>query len=400
MGKQQPVIFGSFVLTAFTRWFGLNRYRVHVPWTAYIAQHVGQSQAFDAAIYCVNSIFMGHSHLDSKLQRSSREVYSKALRLFGSGIQDVDAMRSTESVSITIALSLFEAYSRTDPDSWARHAAGTSLLMAHRGPKAHLSGFDRCLYLSFRSFLVAESFVNGTPCIFERPEWQAHIEQVKAEDMASPRVDGPIALFIDLQDRIFMEVVKVPGMLSQARQLQFAADPQDSKGQLAANALRCKRTLHTLTAHLRLAAAVQNYRLESEAGDKVPFIGPIPSTFPQEFANSVLRGSDNCLYLLRLLLEFLDSDDVYQKGGSSDAVESGDADPLPFRIISKLRYHDEKYGKPGGSPNIQDNIPSADKWLDMVAASMGLEAFEIITYAVETGGTEDLGSWDTSLSLR
>lgn len=454
MGKQQPVIFGDFVLTAFTRWFGLNRYRVHVPWTAYIAQEVGKSRAFDAAIFSVNSVFMGHSHYDDKLQRASREVYCKALRLLADQMRDEAAMISRESVSITIALSLFEAYSRTNPDSWAHHAGGTALLMARRGPAAHLTGFDRCLYLSFRSFLVAEAFVNGKQCLFEQPEWQAHIDQVRVEDMVSPRVDAAIALFIDLQDRIFAEVVKVPGMLCQARSLCASPDPENATQALAAQTLHCTQTIDSLAAHLRVAATAQNSSQwcssnpeKNEVGNrsthfttKTKFIGPVPSTFPQEFANSVLRGADKCLVILRLLLTFLDSEKAASRPGpggtntgtagaaaGANGFDSGDGDgdgnpndqqedynpekkedtsielpdPLPFRIISKL-----------------DGQLSADKWLDHVAASMGLEAFDIITCPTKTsppslpiplpprssplaGRRADTlqGQWDESLSL-
>jgi hypothetical protein len=387
MGKQQPVIFGSYVLTAFKRWFGLNKYRVHVPWTAYVAQKIGQSPAFDASIFSLNATFMGHSHTDTMLQRSSREIYSKALRLFGDRIHDPDMMKSRESVSITILLSLFETYSRTDPDSWARHAGGTALLMAHRGPKAHLTGFDRCLYLSFRSFLVAEAFVNDKRCIFERPEWQAHIDQVRAEDMADPRVDGPIALFIDLQDRIFMEVSKVPGLLFQARRLR-SAPGSDASRRLASQSLRCSRSLRTLSAQLRLAAAVQSSRGDAAGdGDKRPFIGPIPSTFPQEFANSVLRGSDICLSILQILFDYLGKEDPPE-----DGLET--PDPLPFRIVSNI-------GKLGDG--MSNAILPADKWCDMVAASMGLEAFDIVKCVRESPDSSDQvysEQWSTALSVR
>ncbi|KAJ5674049.1 hypothetical protein N7462_009488 [Penicillium macrosclerotiorum] len=409
MGNQQPVIFGSFVLTAFTRWFGLNKYRVHVPWTGYIAQHIGQSPAFDAAIYCVNSIFMGQTHHNTTLQRSSREVYSKALRLFGDRIRDANAMESTESVSITIALSLFEAYSRTNSDSWARHAAGTALLMAHRGPATHVNGFDRCLYLSFRSFLVAEAFVNNKRCIFERPEWQAHIDQIRVEDMTSSRVDGPISLFIDLQDRIFKGVVKTPGLLVQARKLHAAAEPLKASRNLAAQVLRLSQSLHTLTVRLRLAATAQSYQegCRPSSGSQPPkFIGPIPTTFPQEFANSVLRGSEQCLLILRLLLDYLESDTIHHipKSSYQDSVES--SDPLPFRLVSNLvRFQDKNSDSSSAILAGETDVPSADKWLDLVAASMGLEAFDIVTSTSESHDlpSEDQGDtdqWNAALALR
>jgi hypothetical protein len=404
--KQQPVIFGSFVLSAFTRWFGLNKYRVHVPWTQYVAQHIGQSPAFDAAVYCVNSMHMGHVHKDTRLQRSSREVYSKALRLFGDRICDPDSMKSSESVSITIVLSLFEAYSRTASDSWTRHAAGTALLMAHRGPAAHLTGFDRCLYLSFRSFLVAEAFVNGRRCIFEKPEWQAHIDQVRWEDMASPRVDEPIALFIDLQDRIFMEVSKVPGLLYQARRLHTIPDSQRAARRLATQVQCSDQALRALSAQLRLAATVESYECLNDAStdnhEKAAFIGPIPSTFPQEFANSVLRGTDNCSYILRLLLDFLESDEVQNLTPSPESkTETEISDPLPFCFVSKLALHGDANS---GSSGQERNLPPPEKWLDLVAASMGLEAFEVVTCAIETPGSaesvEHPGSWSGTVMLR
>ncbi|CAG8176316.1 unnamed protein product [Penicillium salamii] len=395
MGKQQPVIFGDFVMAAFTRWFGLNKYRVHVPWTGYIAQHSGKSPAFDAAVYSMNLVFMGHTHDDNKLQQSSREMYSKALRLFGDTIRTEAAMKSRDSVSITIVLSLFEAYSRTNPDSWARHASGTAVLMAHRGPAAHLTGFDRCLYLSFRSFIVAEAFVNDKKCIFELPEWQAHIHQVRSEDMTDPRVDGPIALFIDLQDRIFVEVVKIPGMLFRSRRLQRESQPGDAANQVLEQVLQCSKTISTLSAHLRLAAAVQKYnwckpedRGSVESNDKAQFIGPIPSTFPQQFANSVLHGCDICLFLLGLLQDHLQGYcHVGIASGASDGTQTAPADRLPFRIVSKLRSSSGNAMPSSVISALHKDLPSPDKWLDLVAASMGLEAFDIITHTTKSHQT-------------
>ncbi|KAK5800562.1 hypothetical protein VI817_002774 [Penicillium citrinum] len=410
MDKQQPVIFGSFVLSAFTRWFGLNKYRVHVPWTQYVAQNIGQSPAFDAAVYCVNSMHMGHVHTDTKLQRSSREVYSKALRLFGTRICDPSAMKSAESVSITIVLSLFEAYSRTNTDSWARHAAGTALLMAHRGPAAHLTGFDRCLYLSFRSFLVAEAFVNGTECIFARPEWQAHIDQIRREDMASPRVDEAIALFIDIQDRIFMEVSKIPGLVVQARRLYTASDPPKEARRIATQVQYSSQSLESLSTRLRLAATVETYRWRNDGSitndaENLDFIGPIPSTFPQEFANSVLRGTSQCFYIFQLLLDFLDSDEV-QNLVHAPKLSTGTKvyDPLPFRFISKLAFYGNIRPNPSSTQDHEESLPPPEKWLDLVAASMGLEAFEIVTCADESpDSSSDLGvvsPWSADVPAR
>jgi hypothetical protein len=257
--------------------------------------------------------------------------------------------------------------------------------MAHRGPEAHLTGFDRCLYLSFRSFVVAEAFLNGKRCIFERPEWQAHVHQVRREDMVDPRVDGPIALFIDLQDRIFIEVSKIPGLLFESRRLRQSDNPGQVAQQLSARALACKRVIHRFSAHLRLAAAVEKYQWckpddnnGAESSDKAAFIGPIPSTFPQEFANSVLRGCGICMYILGLLIDHLDNYKVDIQSCEGDQTE--DVEPLPFLLVSKLR------GSRGANLTSIEadgpgkDLPSPNKWLDLVAASMGLEAFDIITY--------------------
>jgi hypothetical protein len=406
MGKQQPVIFGDFVMASFTRWFGLNRYRVHVPWTTYVAQHGGKSPAFDAAVYSMNLVFMGYTHIDGKLQRSSQEMYSKALRLFGDRIRNEAAMKSRESVSITIMLSLFEAYSPTNPDSWAHHAGGTALLMAHRGPEAHLTGFDRCLYLSFRSFIVAEAFLNDKRCIFERPEWQAHVHQVRREDMVDPRVDGPIALFIDLQDRIFIEVAKIPGLLFESRRLGQTDNPGQAAQQLSARALSCSQVICTFSAHLRLASAVQKYQWckpddnnGTESSEKAAFIGPIPSTFPQEFANSVLRGCEICMYILGLLVDYLDGYKAETQSCDGDQTEN--MDPLPFRFVSKLRGLKGANSTPIEADGPEKDLPSPNKWLDLVAASMGLEAFDIITYPTKSRSPEPVDDhWHAALAVR
>ncbi|KAH1620486.1 hypothetical protein KXX31_007687 [Aspergillus fumigatus] len=397
MTRQQPAVFRDFVLTAFPRFFGLNKYRVHVPWAVYVSDVLGTTPALDAAIFCITSVFMGRSNHDVALQSSSREMYSKALVSLGGMIKHDKIMRSRESVSTSILLSLFEAYSQTREDSWAQHAAGAALLMSMRGAKSHLTGFDRCLYLSFRSFLTAAAFIEGKPCFFEKPEWQSLIDEIRKQDMADPRANATISAIIDVTDRLFIEVVKIPGMMYRVnRHLNASppASPSDTE-QLISRLYQCKEKIHGLASELRLVASVQGHR---NTRGKLSLIGPIPSTLPQSFSSGVLRGTKNCFKILDLLLHNLtvsQHNKYYSpcavpgtpagygpSSSSSSRISAPESMPsesffdepriIPFHIISRFRDFDDGVSFPG----IQ--MSPVDKWLDQVASSMGMEAFEVV----------------------
>jgi hypothetical protein len=388
MTKQQPELFRVFVLTAFPRWFGLNRYRVHVPWTVYVADTLGQNPALDGAVCGITSVFLGRSHNDDKLQRSSREIYGKALAAFGAIIHSnagSTQLASRVAVSTSILLSLFETYLRTDQHSWARHARGAALLMSLRGARAHLTGFDRCLYLSFRSFLVAEAFIHGQPCLFETPEWQRLIDEIRCQDMVDRRVTPQISAVIDVSDRLFMEVVQLPGLVSRVRRLTLAAAREDMPAirALEMRLHRCDHAIRALTRELQVSIAA---RTHAAPGQTASFIGPIPLSFPEEFANGLIRATDVCFRILGLLqhnLSVICQEMVHlvvPDGASPQSASSLPSSPgslgdgltalpsrvVPFRLVSKLQ------------PDKREQLAPVDRWLDMVASSMGMEAFEIV----------------------
>jgi hypothetical protein len=377
--SQQPTVFHSFILTAFPCFFGLNKHRVHVPWTTYVADQLGTSAALDAAVYCINWAFMGRARGDATLQKSSWEMYSTALGsirdMFNANAAYAHAIQSRNTLAAVMVLCMFEAYARTarDRDAWTKHASGAGVLMSLRGPALHLSGFDRCLYLSFRSFLVAQAFIQGSPCLFERPEWQALIHQIRDEDMRDPRVDGPLSTLVGLSDRLFGEIVRIPGYVARARLLHLA--PAQQARDWVRCVAECYHTVRMLDSDLRLAVAMRGYDSESFGSGK-PFIGPIPSRFPHDFAGGLLRATESSLRILRLLLSHLDSEEYRVPGRATSSALvsprlSASAPPagLPFRIISKSHIDDGE---------VQPGLLPVEKWLDQVASSMGMDALEVI----------------------
>lgn len=380
MSNQQPVVFRDFVLTAFPRWFGLNRYRVHVTWASYVAERLGKNPALDAAVYCITCAFMGQWNDDVKLKESSWEMYSKALSLLRDSIKDEVAMRSRDSVSTSILLSLFEAYSRTNQDSWARHAGGAALMMALRGPNSHVDGFDRCLYMSFRSFLIAQALVEGKPCIFEKPEWQALIDRIRKEDMADPRLDEPISVFIDISDRLFMEIAKFPGVVSEARTLLASplAHPHKKK-LLAARIFNSREATLSLAAEMRRALAAHGY--VSRGGTKTPFIGPIPSSFPESFANCLLRGTDTAVKVLNLLLVELANSNLTSIDAAGAPVSMSSTawriEDITEPAAGRKSFHIVS-GIHGVRGDGSSTVPRVNEWLDLVASSMGMEGMRVV----------------------
>ena len=390
MSSQHPAVFNDFALTAFPRLFGLNKHRVSVFWTAYAVGELGKNPAFDSAIYCVDSAFMGRSHNDTKLQESTWEIYSRALGHVKSIFGNRKALQSRESLSAAMLLCVFEAYSRTDKDAWAKHASGAGLIMSLRGPNYHLAGFDRTLYLSFRSFLVGQAFIQGTPCLFEKPEWQALANQIREEDMADLRAGRPVSTIIDLSDRFFMEVVKVPGFISRAREIS-SSPVQDTIG-LIGSIANCTEAVQALSSSICLAVTTQ------QCGPLPPDTHPSPKTILHKFAIGLLKPVESCLRILGLLLHHLTHEQTSLSSQntttpltsatlavisrSSSTTEdfmltnpSKRTTDLPFRIVSNIHVNDETVG----SPESSGKLSPADRWLDQVTSSMGMDAFEIVS---------------------
>lgn len=411
MSGQQPVVFGSFVWSYFPRFFGLNRHRLKVTWASYISERLGQSPVFDTAVYCITCAFLGQYHEDQRLERYGREMYAKAMSSLRECFADEKARRSRDSVGTTVLLSLFEALAITSEDSWVHHASGTSSMMALRGASAHHSGFDRCLYMSFRSFIVAQALVQGKPCIFEHPEWQAFIDRVRREDVAELQHDEPISVFVDISDRMFMEVAKFPGVVSEARQIlssQSKPDPSQTE-LLAARIWSCRENIRSIADEMRIALSVHGYL--SRIGD-ADFVGPISSSFPDSFATCILRGTDTTISILDMLLALVastpasspitetspSSESSSNRNSSSRAltaspsssstytallprVKSITAAPLPpittpcsFKLVSGLASPDKEVSR----VRQESQRPRLTEWLDLVASSMGMQGLKIV----------------------
>ncbi|KKK14562.1 hypothetical protein P175DRAFT_0530832 [Aspergillus ochraceoroseus IBT 24754] len=381
MARQQPIVFSDFIYAAFPRFFGLNKYRANVPWIDFVAENLGKNAAFDKSVFCMTSAFMGGAHHDNQLQRSSREMYGKALASFQRLTRNERSLKAIETLSACMLLCMFETYSQTSPNSWVQHAAGASLLMSLRGPDAHRSGFGRCLYLSFRSFVVAHSFLLMTPCIFEKPGWQALIDQVRAEDMVDPRVNSTLAAIIDLSDKIFLQIVRIPRLMKEAS--QFLSSPSQwharDVNSLKARVFDCRDLICFLTAQLQLAVAVQEYQTPEH---KEQLIRPVPLNFPRSFADSLFQGTNIGSKILGLLLTSLSSHQYQSTFGSDSRLGLQNIGGhgriprgLPFRIISRVCASNDTDGSGSHSTGRSGPI---ERWLDQVASSMGLGAFEII----------------------
>jgi hypothetical protein len=384
MSGQQPLVFKDFVWCCFPRFFGLNRNRLKVTWAGYVQEQLGRNKALDAAIYCITCAFMGQYHDDLRLRQSSHEMYSKAMGYLLGSIKDVATMKSRESVSTSILLSLFEVFAATKEDSWAQHAGGTALMMSLRGANAHRSGFDRCLYMSFRSFLVAQALVECKPCIFEKPEWQSFMDRIRREDVNDTKSDEPVSVFIDISDRLFMEIAKFPGIVSETQDVLSPSTGHPSKKKLlAARIWNCRRTTRALATEMRIALSVHGYLSRLDKG-KSGFVGPIATTFPEGFANCLLRGTDTTISILDLLLAELAASeiaDLSEPRGSTPVILPRLKDTLflpasrRFRIVTGLQGNK---GQPGGSR------PEAIEWMDLVASSMGMEGLKLVYDAPTT----------------
>ena len=241
-----------------------------------------------------------------------------------------------------------------------------------RGKDLHLSGAGRVCHFAYRPFLIAAAIYEGESCFLSEDEWQDLAAVLRAEDS---RKKSEWAFYIDVYEAIFMELVKCPQYIQEAREITSFASP-DALLLERRIGMTCDR-LRTFSDELRSMLASSNQR---KLGILCRgFIGPEPTGFPETSPSLLLGASVNTIRILEQLLARWYMP-VYvgetpppslccvSPSSSLHSIDSsnGSRPCLEFRLVCEL------------GEGIQKDDPRAFTWLDRVAGSMGLLGAKII----------------------
>lgn len=364
--SQQPRVFKEFVCAAFPTMFFHNEFRFGDGFTFpdWALKHFGKKPYFDASVSCLSAQYLAHLTGDPSIKHFSRQKYSQALAAIRQVLNSDEEASSDALLIAVILLSFYEMSTRTTRDAWVCHSRAVKHIMMKRGMNFHLSGAGRVCHFAYRPFLIAAAIYEGEPCFLGEDDWQDLAAVLRAEDSQKK---SEWSFYIDVYETIFMELVKCPKYLQEARKITSitSAEARLLKRRIA---MTCNQ-LRTLTDELRSLLASNNQR---KLGILFRgFIGPEPDGFPETSPSLLLSAAVNTRAILEQLLARLNIPAYVEVACSWESVASS-PDPqntspsntsgpcLDFRLICEL------------GEGIQKDDPRAFTWLDRVAGSMGL----------------------------
>ncbi|KAJ5610666.1 hypothetical protein N7510_007385 [Penicillium lagena] len=375
--NQQPWILKEFICAAFPTMFFHNEFRFGNGFTFpdWVAKHFGSKHYYDATVSCLSTEYLAHLTKDPGLHQSGRQKYSQALGAVRHALSSDDTLSDALLIAV-ILLSFYEMNTRTMQDGWVYHSRAVKQLMLNRGMSFHLFGAGRVCHFAYRPFLIAAALYEGEPCFLGEDSWQNLAAILRVEDSQK---QSEWSFYIDVYEKIFMELVKCPGYIKEAREI--VSVPSNKATTLAQSIhMTCDR-LRKLSDELRSLLASNNQRKEGIFGI---FVGPEPNAFPETSPSLLLGAAVNTLSILEQLHNRLTTP-VYVRvdicgaplslsNPRSESTTNGSRPFLDFCFTCEL----------GGGTKEDD--PRAFTWLDRIAGSIGLLGAEL-TYedAVEVG---------------
>ncbi|KAJ5671712.1 hypothetical protein N7507_000839 [Penicillium longicatenatum] len=385
----QPQLFLDFIGASFPTLYFHNLFRANggPGFAEHIVRNFGQDAYFDSAVCCLSSVYLAHLTQDRALLRISRRMYGISLGEIVRALSIGDLAMSDNMLCTAMMLSVYEMYAQTSPGAWVVHSDAVRRLMISRGPSQHTVGIGRSCWIAFRGFHVATAISQGKPCFLDQEEWQDYTTKLMAEDSTKP---GEWAAYGLISDKAFMEIVKCPRYISEARDiLSSPTESLHDAGSLMQRIEDTSRRLHILCADLRSCISAHAQRQQGITRRPSTFVGPVPEIFPETGPSLLLRGAENMQGTLGQLCDRLEGKlrcrvvEDFSPGSGTGTLSDGsagtpspqpvsiDTTTLPFRIYSEL-------GR-GPSQTSDHDDPRAVIWLDRVASSMGVLGTKIMT---------------------
>ncbi|KAL4963487.1 uncharacterized protein BDV14DRAFT_176638 [Aspergillus stella-maris] len=388
VNSQQTQIFTNYILASFPCFFRSTETRVPVNWVQYVDKRNGATNScFDWAIRASTAAYLGFLHDDPRYLQASQSCYHRALRGLANLLTAEGTAKSDEALATAITLAVFEKHNCSSPDAWLRHAAGIRTLMKIRGPKAHLQGFGRAMYIVYRNFLVTAALLEGEACFLEEPEWRELNEEIAAENAKLPTS----SMYTDVVERGFLEVIKVPGLVKRTRQLKFKPAKERAKAQM--NLLHDVQAARAALRGIYTEFGVSLSMLRSGQDEHDAFVGPVPHFFIEGYSSLFARGLRLALLTMNYLILMMDPkqrptidsdnfmlvNDMARNNGKQSPHQH------PSFKISTNNKTPLTPPKSPGRPNIvvqsliteETREPPTTDWMDRIISTMGLEAVHI-----------------------
>ena len=157
-----------------------------------------------------------------------------------------------------ILLSFYEMSTRTTRDAWVCHSRAVKHIMMKRGMNLHLLGAGRVCHFAYRPFLIAAAIYEGEPCFLGEHDWQDLAAILRAEDSQKK---SEWSFYIDVYEYIFMELVKCPRYIQEAREITSIASPKKpSSWNRGFSSMTCDR-LRAFNDELRSQLAANNFAI-------------------------------------------------------------------------------------------------------------------------------------------
>ncbi|KAI9370122.1 hypothetical protein BJX61DRAFT_109097 [Aspergillus egyptiacus] len=347
LDSQTKQVFEYVVMATFPLTFCSFAPRVEPNWVDFIRHHqAAQSAPIEKAIRCLNGWYLGVKNKDQEVIDKTRYMYGGALRCLAGLVEDPRTRASDITLATAIILTVFEMIDPVTPRSWLLHSRGVAALFQLRGAWAHHSGLARTLFVTIRSFLIADAFLRQEPSFLEKPEWRAaNKEATILEERA-----GKGSWLNEIIERAFNEISLGPGFLSRTTAILREGSVDASRDELMSRIQDSRSILQNLQRQLTSASG-------SEAKPDVEVPSPDGTPLNEQGCYTILgrwlQALCSGLALLDQLLVLLEADKKREPGRTTDTWA----------------------GKTSVSSAVMEAPFSAEDrpldWLDDVALSMG-----------------------------
>ncbi|KAL4931373.1 Zn(II)2Cys6 transcription factor domain-containing protein [Aspergillus undulatus] len=340
---QAKEVFENVVMTTFPLTFLHFKPCLEPNWIDFIRHHqAAQTEPIEKAMRCVNLWYMGVKNRDPKTADLSRYAYGDALRCLARYVGNARTRTSDITLAAAIMIAVFEMLDPITPHSWLTHSRGIAGLIRERGARVHSSGFGRTMFVTIRSFLLADAFVRLEPSYLAEPEWRFVATVAKHRAGKGSWIEKIVEL-------VFNEISLGPGLLSQTTALITEGSVDVSRDDLTSRIRTSRGILRNL-----------QQQLVSATREKLEETGKKTASEPDHFrgvARHCLQGTCSGVALLDQLLVLLEAD----KKRESDCIsgtEAWGAHPTPVPSGSTIE-----------GPFSGDDRPL--DWLDQISMSMG-----------------------------
>ncbi|KAL3447036.1 hypothetical protein BJX65DRAFT_102237 [Aspergillus insuetus] len=369
LSTQTTESFHGWLMYYFPRSYSSFFSRVDTNWMDFLRglQPSVRSHALMWAVRALVMFQMGTLQGNANAIDCARSMYGRGVGCLRSLLQTSYAL-TEEALAASVLLGGYEILDGSSEDTWIAHTRGIRQIMSARGAAAHKTGISRTLLLSFRPFLVAESFVLGEPCFLADPEWISITKDLyKEEEQNGESTLGRI------MDYAFNEITKCPGYYANTRAILA---PQAETNPIALETLlgsisESKECLQNLKAQLLNIPGDE--KLISTAAPRQSITPYVKSS-----AQLTCGGIESSLAMLDQLTSVLQSDcDRRSRASTVSPASICQKNPWQVPLAQESKLYNNGPSKTirddsAKSPNPSFNVQSIGDRLDKFSLNMGV----------------------------